>query len=503
VDATGVGPGFSGSPIYCDDGRGTARNAGAISESLGEYGGEIVLATPIEAILGIAPDAPGGRSERGQPARPRGSTGGAKPLATPLTVSGVSATLGRALEAAGRRAGRPGARGTGGPAGLVPAATDAAGRLDRRLLLLGDIQVGAVGTVAYTDADRVWAFGHPFEEGRARRLLLQDATSTASSTTLCRLGRRRPAPTNSRRSVTRSGTIANDGSVRRRGAARARCRRPSPSGSLALTATRGRELVTGIRAADESRIGLPRGASPVSFIAPLARHGGATRCCRARPAGCPPRSACRSTLSRARAAPPASATATSPRSPPTPTSSAPGTRCAARASSDLFDALARSTTTRAGPPRIDEVAVKHGHRARRAARVPALRQLPRRVRAGPGRPCRRHHAQVRGGHAQAQLPAADPLATCVPRRRYLRFVGTDVDLGRGRSARRDLLPRRGRGRGGNPGLPSLRALARRIRSLARYDGVRVYSGDSRAKAFRDSWLRVSGRASARVRVVRR
>ena len=39
VDGTGVGPGFSGSPIYCRDEQGTDRNAGAISESLGEYGG--------------------------------------------------------------------------------------------------------------------------------------------------------------------------------------------------------------------------------------------------------------------------------------------------------------------------------------------------------------------------------------------------------------------------------------------------------------------------------
>src|SRR4051812_39704727 len=51
VDETGVGPGFSGSPIYCPDGAGTARNAGAISESIGAYGGKTVLVTPIEEIL--------------------------------------------------------------------------------------------------------------------------------------------------------------------------------------------------------------------------------------------------------------------------------------------------------------------------------------------------------------------------------------------------------------------------------------------------------------------
>ena len=56
VDRTGVGPGFSGSPIYCD-----GRNAGAISEAIGEYGGKTVLATPIEEILANPPDAPRGR----------------------------------------------------------------------------------------------------------------------------------------------------------------------------------------------------------------------------------------------------------------------------------------------------------------------------------------------------------------------------------------------------------------------------------------------------------
>ena len=31
VDETGVGPGFSGSPVYCPDAQGTQRNIGAIS----------------------------------------------------------------------------------------------------------------------------------------------------------------------------------------------------------------------------------------------------------------------------------------------------------------------------------------------------------------------------------------------------------------------------------------------------------------------------------------
>src|SRR5918993_3590618 len=52
VDETGIGPGFSGSPIYCSAGGGGPRVIGAISEAIGEYGGKGVLATPIQAMPG-------------------------------------------------------------------------------------------------------------------------------------------------------------------------------------------------------------------------------------------------------------------------------------------------------------------------------------------------------------------------------------------------------------------------------------------------------------------
>src|ERR1700742_3398081 len=68
VDATGVGPGFSGSPIYCPDGAGTNRVIGAISESVNEFGGKVALATPIEAILGTPVGVPG-KTAAGRPAR--------------------------------------------------------------------------------------------------------------------------------------------------------------------------------------------------------------------------------------------------------------------------------------------------------------------------------------------------------------------------------------------------------------------------------------------------
>src|SRR3954470_4873874 len=71
VDATGIGPGFSGSPIYCPDAAGTNRVIGAISESVVEYGGKVALATPIEAILGTPIDVPGPTSAAAKAARAR------------------------------------------------------------------------------------------------------------------------------------------------------------------------------------------------------------------------------------------------------------------------------------------------------------------------------------------------------------------------------------------------------------------------------------------------
>ena len=84
VDATGIGPGFSGSPIYCPDASGASRLAGAISEGLGQYGNHVALATPIEEMLGVRPVAP-----RARPAA--ALLRSARPIASPMTVSGLSA----------------------------------------------------------------------------------------------------------------------------------------------------------------------------------------------------------------------------------------------------------------------------------------------------------------------------------------------------------------------------------------------------------------------------
>src|SRR3954453_3448819 len=102
VDATGIGPGFSGSPIYCPDGAGTNRVIGAISESINEYGGKAALATPIDAIIGTPVDVPGRTNAtvsrttkavsgpKGVSPRMRAALASAKPIVAPMSVSGLT-----------------------------------------------------------------------------------------------------------------------------------------------------------------------------------------------------------------------------------------------------------------------------------------------------------------------------------------------------------------------------------------------------------------------------
>jgi hypothetical protein len=164
VDATGVGPGFSGSPILCG-----GRNAGAISEGIGEYGNKVVLATPIEAILSARPSgAPAGARHAPQLLR------AARPLAGPVTVSGVSPGTRRLLARAARRVGRtllaapPGPRGGYTTQDLRPGSAVAAS------ISTGDVSVGVVGTVAYRDGADVYALGHALDALGRRSLFMQD-----------------------------------------------------------------------------------------------------------------------------------------------------------------------------------------------------------------------------------------------------------------------------------------------------------------------------------------
>ena len=164
VDSTGIGPGFSGSPIMCE-----GRNAGAISEGLGEYGNHVALATPIEEMLQDRPPAPSSSARR-DPELLRSAV----PLRTPLTITGLTGRAAALVREAGRLSGVPLVIAPAGPVSGYPPVELRPGSAMSASISTGDLALGAVGTVTYRDGDDIWAFGHPFEGLGRRALFLQD-----------------------------------------------------------------------------------------------------------------------------------------------------------------------------------------------------------------------------------------------------------------------------------------------------------------------------------------
>lgn len=257
VDVTGVAEGFSGSPVYCTDSAGTARNIGAIAQSVGEYGNKVVLVTPIQSMLGepVAPpsSAPSLRVRT-------------RPLLGPLTVSGLSPWLLAVLQRAASRAGRTVLAAPSAsplffaPQPLVPGASVSA------MYSLGDIALGALGTVTYRDGNNVYAFGHPLDDAGRRSLLLADAyvydvvanpgVDFATSYKLASPGHA-------------EGTLTNDnpeGVIGQLGAL------PPviPVHVAARDLDTGRTLALRTDVADETGVGLPNGTSFIDTVAPLA-----------------------------------------------------------------------------------------------------------------------------------------------------------------------------------------------------------------------------------------
>jgi hypothetical protein len=251
IERTGVGPGFSGSPIYCG-----GRVIGAISEAIGEYGGLLALATPIEAIVGQPVEPPlGGVAPA--PAKTRS-------LAGPISVSGLSSRVGRLFTRAAKRGGkvlyaapaRP--RAAAFPVqALRPGAAMSVGYSS------GDVAAGSVGTVAYVDGPRVWSFGHPLEGTGRRSLFLQDAyvfsvvnnpvgVEGASTYKLAVPGHD-------------VGVLSGDGASAVAGTLGALPDR-FPMKVVATDQDTGRQRVFRVQIADETALQLPSGTSPLSLV---------------------------------------------------------------------------------------------------------------------------------------------------------------------------------------------------------------------------------------------
>lgn len=199
IEFTGVIAGMSGSPVYID-----GRLVGAVAYRFGAFSREPIAGiTPIESMLDVysqqvpprapalAPISTTGidpaslRTRELLPPPPLGkrfSLDGPydpRPIDTPISVAGahpqVAEALGARLESAGFAASvagigfhprESGARkvqeNAADQAGRVKSAPIAPGSPIAALLMRGDIDVAAIGTVTMVEGDTVYGFGHPF-----------------------------------------------------------------------------------------------------------------------------------------------------------------------------------------------------------------------------------------------------------------------------------------------------------------------------------------------------
>jgi hypothetical protein len=497
VDATGIGPGFSGSPIYCADGSGVQRNIGAISESIGDYGGKTVLATPIEIMLANPVDPPKPPNARGRAALRRMRTEGVKPLASPLTIAGVSPRLGRALVKTGEKIGRPVITVPAGPLGSFPVQTLRPGSAVSAGYSSGDLRVGAIGTVAYTDANNVWAFGHSFESAGARSLLLQDAyvfkvvndpnaSLTGGSYKLAVAGHD-------------VGTLTNDAFAAIVGQAGAL---PQTTDVL-VSATdhdTGASRFLQTTVADETDVDTPTGFTALGAVAPLAVAEAAGSVLRSSPGRLTGTMCLRITF-RERADNPArfcnrylSSTILAP------DAGALGNAVAFSAALDTLDAITLIEAYEGKTPHVTKVSANVD--TRRGEQLAFLRKIkaPKRVRPGQHVRLRVTMQRVRDGNLTRTYRVRIP-GGLKPGRRTLKLIGFQQSSPD--EALLELLLGDESGEEPEDGPARLSDLIDEIESLGRWDGVRMrMKGDTR-RAFKDDDLVITGRAQTRVRVVKR
>jgi hypothetical protein len=496
IDGTGMGPGFSGSPILCPDAAGVARTIGAVSEAIGEYGGKVVLATPIEAILGTPVAAPQARTARALLAR-------ARPLVAPVTVSGLGTRLGIALQTAAAARGRAVLATPAGPAGAFPPQRLRPGAAFGVGYASGDIGASAIGTVTYVDGDRVWGFGHPLDGAGARSLLLQDVyvfrvinnpLALADISGTYKLA----APGHD------LGTLTDDGLsavVGRTGALPATI--PVRVWAKDLDSGATTSVVTDV--ADESAVDEPIGGSILGWIAPVAVLQAAGTVLGGSPARLTGR-ACFVIALRERADPArfCNRYVTDAQDP-----TGAGNVIAAAAAGDLSRALAIVDAYKASPVHVERVeATLRISRGRDQAYLRKVR-LPRRAEAGSRVPATLTLRHLRGRLERRRVTLRLPHDLRRGRQRVL-FTGADVDAPEGDLSDLIVIDFGYGETGGEFGPAGLGALRSAIEGVARFDGIRAgrppRRPDARARgerSYRAGDLRISGRALATVRITRR
>jgi hypothetical protein len=489
VDATGIGLGFSGSPVYCPDEQGTQRNAGAIAAGLGDFGNRLGLATSIEEILGEPVEAP--PAARPMSERERRSV---RSLAGPLTVAGLSAPLERALAAAGRRAGRPVITAPGSSTAqaavqpLRPGSSVAVG------FSSGDVAFASVGTVAYVDGDAAWLFGHPLDAAGRRSLLLQHAP------VLTVVPSPDPEAPSYKLAVPGAslGTVTNDALGAVVGRAGALPRATALSVSVREQGS-GRVEHTSVSVPDEVAVGVPSGFSPLSLVAPLAAADASVRILRSVPARQSGSMCARVTVAPA------------PR--PLRFCNRYVTRLGGGIGAALADDLARAIEL-LDVAAVGPLAVERAHVSLRVQRGAAQAfmvgaTLPRRLRAGG-----RHRASVaarmpdgsiRRFRFRLRVPSDAPTGP-----QDLILVGADPDEGGvvGEEVEAAVTGEApvDEGEEGPRPARSLPELAAQFGAIRRYDGVLALFGDEEelgVRAFRDPEVRIGGRLVVPVRVTAR
>jgi len=494
VDETGIGPGFSGSPIYCPDPQGTPRSIGAISEAIGEYGGKVVLATPIEAILGNSVDAPRAKPAPATLAR-------ARPLAAPLTVTGLGTRLGNALQRAAAKRGRLVLAAPAGPLGSFPPQQLRPGAAFGVGYASGDIAASAIGTVTYADGDRVWGFGHRLDGVGARALLLQDAYVYRVIDNPIAIAELPGTGTYKYAAAGHDvGTLTNDALdavVGRVGALPATV----PVRVVATDLDTGAERTVATNVADESDVDQPTGGSILTFLAPLAAIQAAGTVLGGSPARLTGRACFAIALRELRE--PVRFCNRYVSDVPDPGA---GNVVASTAGGDLLAALALVDSFKAGKVHVRsvDVAVEIA-RGQRQAFLRRVR-LPRRARAGQSVRATLVLRHVRGGlerrHVSLRLPPDLPRG-----KRRVVFTGVDVDSPGGGLFELFELGFETGPPVGELGPPGIRELAFQIAGLARFDGISARRPradpdefDPGVPSYRDPQLRISGRARATIRI---
>jgi hypothetical protein len=423
----------------------------------------------------------------------------AKPIADPLSVSGLDAPLANALTTAAAKAGRPilavppGPLGTFPPQTLQPGSAVAVGYSD------GDVRTSATGTVAYVDGDRIWLFGHELEGNGRRALLLQDAYvykiinnplqigSIASTYKLAASGHD-------------LGTVTNDGFSAVTGRLGV-LPHTVPINVIAHDEDAKTTQVVNTNAADEAAVDLPSGGSWTSAIAPLAVSQAASSVIGSVPGRMTGEMCARISVAEIKK-PLRFCNRYVSTSGGQSDDGASSNALLTGAANDLGSALGTIDAFTGKPPRVTGVNVLLKiHRGADQAFMRSI-SLPAKARRGAKIKVKVALQVVRGAKLNRTYTLQIP-RDAKPGRQTLRLVGQDAD--QGSDAFTTIIlgdDSDQQNEGGDPGPSTLDELAEQVNATGRFDGVSLRLGRARGDAFRDADYRLSGQAESTIKITR-